>query len=151
MEIERKFLVKTPPPGWKQWPHARICQGYLPTGNNALEIRLRQKGSEHFITIKAGQGLSRHEVEIPISRLQFKSLWPLTKEARISKVRYRTKITSHLAELDVYGRVFGGLMTVEVEFRSLNDSKQFIAPTWFGREITGQRKFSNRSLAAKNR
>src|SRR5213595_2520045 len=76
LEIERKFLVKRPPPGWKRRPAKNIIQGYLPGAPKNLEIRLRRYGSQHLITIKGGHGRRRFEEEIKIPRTKFQSLWP---------------------------------------------------------------------------
>src|SRR5262245_40130395 len=51
-EIERKFLVKQPPAGWRRHKSARIVQGYFPTTTKEVEIRLRHVGASYFITVK---------------------------------------------------------------------------------------------------
>ena len=63
-EVERKFLVNELPVGWKRRSSVSIVQGYLPIMNNDLQIRLRRKEEESFITIKAGHGCNRLEQEI---------------------------------------------------------------------------------------
>src|SRR3954471_3852138 len=134
-EVERKFLVAALPRGWDRQPHAQIAQGYLPTGNlkKSLEIRLRRKDSEYFLTIKQGQGGKRFEEEIAIPEPSFRALWPLTVGQRIFKTRYRIPVADKTAELDVYGRSHRGLRTVEVEFGSDRESRAFQPPAWFGR------------------
>src|SRR4051794_13625896 len=122
MERERKFLVKKLPNRLKQFPHTPIQQGYLaiPDVNKkkAAEIRVRDEKGKHVLTVKSGDGATRQEVEIPISKQAFGSLWPLTQGKRIGKVRYKIPLGKHTLELDVYQGKLRGLVTAEVEFDS---------------------------------
>jgi CYTH domain-containing protein len=150
-EIERKFLVNELPIDWKRRPSVEIVQGYLPLLNKELQIRLRRKGEASFITIKAGHGRNRLEQEIPISDVQFRVLWPITRGARIRKQRYVVPHESGTIELDVYEGPLRGLVTAEVEFRSEREAKRFRPPMWFGREVTDNGQFSNQTLARRGR
>jgi len=149
MEIERKFLVKRLPPRWKAAPHSRIRQGYFPLRKKGIEIRVRQKGSECFITIKAGHGEERLEKEINIARKQFTALWPLVCTASICKTRYRIAYGQQTVEVDVYEGPHRGLITAEVEFRSRREADSFRPPEWCEREITGEGRYANEVLARK--
>jgi adenylate cyclase len=147
MEIERKFLVKSLPPGWKPASGSPIRQGYFSLRDQGVEIRLREKASKCFITIKAGRGRVRLEEEIPISRKRFETLWPLVRVASVAKKRYRIPRAGRVIELDIYQGRRRGLMVAEVEFRSVGDAKAFQPPPWLGREITGNRRYANEYLA----
>jgi|ERR1043166_8930370 CYTH domain-containing protein len=151
MEIERKFLVKQPPPGWRGRNSALISQGYLPIASKDLEIRLRLKDSKHFITIKGGHGRSRQEEEIEIPASNFRALWPLTRTARIAKRRYKIPCDGRTIEMDVYQGAHRGLITADIEFDSLRSSRAFEPPPWLGREITAKRQYSNEKLARSHR
>ncbi len=146
-EIERKFLVKSLPPGWNATPGSPIRQGYFSTRDKDVEIRLRELGSKRCISIKAGRGLVRLEEEIPISRECFEALWPLVRKASIQKTRYRIPCADHTLEVDIYHGHHRGLITAEAEFRSLGEAKVFQPPAFLGREVTGNRRYSNESLA----
>ena len=146
-EIERKFFVKSLPRGWRGRPRSRITQGYFLMGSKDMEIRLRKKDSRRFLTIKCGHGTNRLEEEISLPEQQFKSLWPLTKGARISKTRYKLPWSGKTIEVDVYGAPHRGLITAEIEFNSGQESRGFPSPPWFGREITGNPHYSNQRLA----
>jgi CYTH domain-containing protein len=150
LEIERKFLVRRLPPGWKRRPSSPIVQGYFPVAGKDLEIRLRRKGSEHFITIKGGHGRRRLEEEIQIPKPMFRALWPLTGVARISKRRYKIPCDSKTIEMDVYHGPHRGLLTADIEFDSTCESRRFQPPDWLGREITGQRQYANEQLARRH-
>src|SRR2546421_11306358 len=102
LEIERKFLVKRPPPGWRRRPSSLIVQGYFPVASKDLEIRLRHKGAQHFITVKGGRGRRRLEEEIEISKAKFRALWPFTGTARVAKRRYKIPCRRLTIEMDVY-------------------------------------------------
>ena len=116
-----------------------------------FEIRLRRKGREHFLTIKQGHGRSRLEEEITIPKRKFDSLWPLTKATRISKRRYKIPCHGRTIEMDVYRGPHRGLVTVDIEFESVRQSRSFHPPEWLGREITGNRQYANESLARQQR
>ena len=151
LEIERKFLVKRIPPPRKRGDSARIEQGYFPLDSKHLEIRLRKKGSKHFITFKNGRGHSRQEEEIEIPEERFRALWPLTRGARITKKRYKIPWKKRTIELDLYRGKHRGFATADVEFGSAEQSRSFRPPRWLGREITGSKRYANRTLAGKRR
>jgi CYTH domain-containing protein len=145
----RKFLVKRPPAGLSTFACAEIRQGYFALKQKDVQIRLREKGGRCFITIKAGRGKIRQEIEIPIKRKQFESLWPLVRAASIVKKRYKIPHHGYSIELDVYEGLHRGLKTAEVEFSSPRQSGTFKPPAWFEREVTGVSRYANEQLARK--
>ena len=147
MEIERKFLVEELPSELGSLEKIAIRQGYVDIDDNDFELRLRQKDDLFCQTIKQGSGLVRQEYEIELTRDQFKSLWPLTENRRINKVRYNLSIGDVICELDIFGEALKGLQLVEVEFDTLEKSSAFIPPDWFGNEVTDDRRYKNRQLA----
>jgi adenylate cyclase len=149
LEIERKFLVERAPARWKRHASSLIVQGYFPVTGKELEVRLRRKGPQHFITIKVGRGRRRLEEEIEIPKSKFRALWPLTGTARISKRRYKIPCGGHTIEMDMYGGRHRGLITADVEFDSVRASRSFQPPDWLGREITGSRQYANEHLARR--
>jgi len=149
LEIERRFLVKRLPSGWKRRAFSQIVQGYFPMATRDIEIRLRRNGSQHFITIKGGHGRKRLEEEIKIPEPRFRALWPLTRAARISKRRYKVPFDRHTIEMDIYQGPHRGLVTADIEFDSVPESRAFEAPEWLGREITGHREYANAMLARR--
>ena len=147
LEIERKFLVKSLPAGWKRTAHSRITQGYLPVCVEALEIRLRKRDSKHFLTIKGGRGRKRLEEEIELSQKTFDALWPLTRGARISKTRYQIPFRGKIIQVDVFHGRLRGFVLAEVEFESVRQSRSFQPPDWLGREVTCELQYANETLA----
>lgn len=145
-EIERRFLVKSLPVNLNEHKHEYIKQGYLQT-REGTSIRIRKKGGKYYQTIKVGSGKIRQETEIEISEEQYNLLWPLTKGRRLKKTRYEISHGSLTIELDIYHGKLDGFKTVEVEFNSEKECDKFHPPEWFGAEVTGNPKFTNKHLA----
>jgi adenylate cyclase len=151
VEIERKFLVAELPE-LDGVESERIEQGYLALADaGGAEVRLRRRGEELTLTVKGGAGEVRVEEEIGLDLGRFESLWPLTEGRRVAKRRHLIHLGAVTAELDVYERELEGLVTVEVEFASERQADRFQAPEWFGREVTGDQRFKNESLATRGR
>ena len=147
-EIERKFCVRKMP-DLTACTAVEISQGYLSVGENGTEIRLRRKGERFYQTVKQGKGVQRTEVEVELSRAQFDTLWPLTAGRRVEKVRYEIAEGIWTIELDVYRGRLKGLVVVEVEFETVDESSRFVPPLWFGRDVTDDDRYKNAILAHK--
>jgi CYTH domain-containing protein len=147
MEIERKFLVGELPPELSALDGMVIRQGYVRVADRDFELRFRQKDNRFYQTIKQGSGLVRRECEIEITREQFESLWPLTAEQRIQKVRYNLPAGDLVFEIDLFKTPLTGLQMVEVEFETVELSSAFNPPQWFGNEVTDDRRYKNKQLA----
>jgi CYTH domain-containing protein len=146
VEIERKFLVEAVPPG--DHPRRGLEQGYLAVGEDGVEVRVRRADATTTLTVKSGPGLVRVEEEIPIDERRFESLWPLTEGRRVVKTRHLVALEDGLtAEVDVYDGALAGLLTAEIEFPSTDASQAFTPPEWLGREVTGDERYANRTLA----
>jgi CYTH domain-containing protein len=149
MEVERKFLVEGEPvlEGTEQ---RRIEQGYLALDpQRETEVRLRREADELLLTVKGGAGRSRTEVELPLDRDSFESLWPLTEGGRLSKVRHLIPLDGLELELDVYGGSLEGLLIAEVEFPDQRAADSFRKPEWCGEEVTGDPSYLNQTLATQ--
>ncbi len=151
IEIERKFLVPTPPGDLDRHPADDIEQGYLAL-DGGVEVRLRRYRGQAHLTIKGDGGGSRLEEEIEIDPARLRALWPLTSGRRIEKVRYRIPSTDGLTiELDVYRGALEGLITAEVEFASPEQAAGYTPPAWLGPEVTDDPRYKNRRLAVEGR
>jgi adenylate cyclase len=148
-EIERKFLVKWLPENLKQSRSFVIDQGYLATESAGRQVRLRKTGKATSLTFKVGRGSHREEREIKLSPKQFAALWPGTTGRRLRKVRYEIPWDSVMIEIDIYRGRHAGLVVAEVEFPDTASCRRFKAPWWFGREVTGEKRYSNVRLALK--
>ena len=147
-EIERKFLVKALPDGFDQVPGVSIDQGYLAAEPHGRQVRLRKKGDSFYITVKgAPNGYARTELEVELTGQQFETLWPLTKGHRLYKTRHEVPLGELTVEVDVYSGGNQGLLVAEVEFETEAQAHAFVPPPWFGQDVSGDPRFSNRILA----
>ena len=146
-EIERKYLLKRLPEKLKRSRRYVIAQGYLATELAGRQVRLRKKGKTRSLTFKVGRGKSREEREIKLSPKQFAALWPATAGRRLRKLRYEIPWRNLLIEIDIYRGRHSGLVVAEVEFPDRATCREFKPPSWFGREVTGEKRYSNVRLA----
>lgn len=148
-EIERKFLLKRLPSGLKRLRRYAIAQGYLAAESRGRHVRLRKKGKTASLTFKVGRGNAREEREIRLSAKQFSALWPATRGRRLRKVRYEIPWKNLVIEIDIYRGDHRGLVVAEVEFPNHTARRKFKPPGWFGREVTGNKRYSNIRLATE--
>jgi len=148
-EIERKFLIKRLPDDLKRSRSLIIDQGYLATEPAGRQVRLRKTGRSASLTFKVRRGTHREEREIKLSPKQFAVLWPGTAGRRLRKVRYEIPWKNVLIEIDIYRGRHAGLVVAEVEFPDRASARRFKAPWWLGREVTGEKRYSNVRLALK--
>lgn len=149
-EIERKYLLRALPPEARQVPPTRIDQGWIP--GTTLRERLRRStkpdGSVRCTrTIKFGPTRARVEIEESTSDALFEAMWPLTREARIRKLRHAVPHGDHVWEIDVF--LDRELVLAEVELRSSDD--EAVLPTWLApyieREVTDDPAYLNAVMA----
>ncbi len=112
-------------------------------------MRLRKRGDAASLTFKTVDGSVREEREIQLSDKQFRALWPGTRGRRLRKVRYQIPWNDVLVEIDIYRGKNNGLIVAEVEFPNRAACRKFRPPDWFGREVTGEKRYSNIQLACE--
>lgn len=145
VERERKFLVTDPPELPQQGTTLR--QGYLAI-DRSVAVRVRDAGHGGCtLTVKAGHGAVRMELEWPISEEQFAAAWEQTGERRVHKTRYRLPLDGDVIELDVFHDELAPLVLAEVEFDSDEALAAFEPPPWFGGEVTDDVSYTNAALA----
>lgn len=147
MEIERKYLLSELPPREILGPSVPIRQGYIDAGDP--EIRVRQKGSEFFLTIKSGAGVRRQECEVRIPAATFERLWPLTEGARVEKTRYTVPHGDVRWEIDEFRDALAGLYLAEVELASESEAVTPPAFLSIARDVTEDPRYKNKSLATR--
>jgi len=142
-EIERKFLIEetiSPDLGIQKL----IKQGYLIHDKNK-QLRVRVIDHESFICLKytKSQVRDEYEYEIPL-----KDGLELMGKCKYKLEKIRTTIsgiyTPYIIDIDTYPN---GLVVAEVEFKTQEDCDNFKPIEWFGREITGEKEYSNITLA----
>lgn len=146
-EIERKFLVTEIPGADALGVGVALRQGYLAV-DGPVEVRIRLSEEGARLTVKAGAGLFRTELETEIDADSASDLWAYTDGRRVEKVRHRRTLEGgEVAEVDIYQGALAGLCTVEVEFADEAAAAAFVPPAWFARELTGEAGWSNAALA----
>ena len=148
MEIERKFLVASD--DWRKEVNSgrRFQQAVVfSQGDRTLRVRTVD-GKQARLTLKIGvegSKMSRHEFEYDVPIADAEELLKLASGNTISKTRYDIPYGNHIWEIDVYDGNLEGLVVAEVEMKSEDENPEL--PSWLGRELTGDRRFSNQALA----
>jgi CYTH domain-containing protein len=145
-EIERKFLLDELPRALAFARRKAILQGYLALDGDT-EVRVRRSAGGDTLTIKHGSGEVRVEEELALDGRQGDALWELTDGRRMQKTRREMRVDGMLVEIDEYSGGLDGLIVAEVEFDDEEAARAFTPPAWFGREVTGEAAYANRSLS----
>lgn len=149
MEIERKYLVNKEnlPENLEQFSSRRIEQGYLCT---EPVVRIRRQNDEYFLTYKSKGLMSREEYNLPLTKEAYEHLKPKADGIVISKTRYLIPEKNGLTiELDVFHDDYEGLLLAEVEFSSEEEANTYVAPEWFGEDVTFSSEYHNSTLSKK--
>jgi len=158
-EIERKFLVdlKMIPFDIIDMEYGDISQGYITSIDETFSFRIRQTlkmdssktkiGEKYSQTIKSKETKVRDEYEIELNKEQFSTLWKLCMYNSVHKYRYELPYENHTLELDIYKNELSDLVTIEVEFGTIEECDNFIPPKWFGEEVTEVHAYKNVNLA----
>jgi adenylate cyclase len=148
MEIERKFLVDL-----KKLELLNngvlIKQGYVFDTDKGV-LRVRNKGSKYFLTIKnkPAKMLSKMEIEFEISKEQGELLFQMTDNS-ISKIRHEINYKGKIWEVDVFQDKLSGFVMAEIELNSVEE--EFELPQWVGIEVTEDKMFQNSNLIKTNK
>ncbi|RUW89132.1 CYTH domain-containing protein [Mesorhizobium sp. M7A.F.Ca.US.010.02.1.1] len=145
-EVERKFLVTST--AWRELAEAsiRILQFYLAAGpGRTVRIRISDGGSAK-LTLKFGsKARERDEFEYSIPLSEAVEMLDFAIGRVIEKTRHHVRHRGYLYEIDVFGGPLAGLVIAELE--TPEDVPDEMLPDWLGREVTGESKFYNASLA----
>ena len=158
--MEFKYLVDTQniPKKIFRCNFIDIEQGYVSDecdSNTEMRIRIETQDEQkrYILTIKKETGIKgkRIEVEIELSKKDFKEIWTLTKGKRLRKRRYLIpyKLSNRntvLMELDIFQDELSGHVTLEIEEKKEGDLKNFVPPNWTNKDVTGNKKYSNKNL-----
>ena len=141
MEIERKYLLKELPE-LEKFEFHKIEQAYLCTGP---VVRVRREDDSYYMTYKGGGMLAREEYNLPLTAESYEHLKAKADGNVISKTRYLIPlgIEDLVAEVDVFEPPFAPLIMAEVEFKSEEQANTFVAPNWFGEDVTFDGKYHN--------
>ncbi len=171
MEIERKYLIDTPPVDYRSWPFHQIEQAYLCTSPT---VRVRREDDTCYMTYKSSGLLAREEYNLPLTKEAYDHLLAKADGRVLTKKRYllplqkaygaardansgivadaakpgaATDAADLTVEMDVFEGVYKGLILAEVEFPDEETALSFVPPEWFGRDVTFTGEYSNSRLA----
>ena len=146
IEIERKFLVKSPEFKDQATGCNHFVQGYI-TSPPAKTVRVRIADDKAYLTIKgsgSASGMSRFEWEMEIPGKDALALLGICEGGVIEKDRYYVPFAGHTFEVDEFFGDNEGLVMAEVELSS--EDEAFEKPEWLGQEVTGDSRYYNSSL-----
>ena len=89
--------------------------------------------------------MSRFEWEKGIPLKDAEDLLRLCEKGAIDKRRYLVDHKGHTFEVDEFHGNNEGLVVAEIELRS--EDEDFERPSWLGKEVTGDSRYYNASLA----
>jgi len=153
-EIERKFLMakgaSIPIPD--NFVKLNIKQAYISVEKDKqVRVRLTREGKwmeKATICVKYTAKLVRDEFEFDVELPEAKNLykkcdWAIEKK----RLAFNLKGGTEHYDVDTFPN---GIIFVEVEFKSEKAMNKWKKPHWIGKEITGESKYSNITLAKKN-
>lgn len=147
-EIERKFLVRSSEYRDLAIRKKEMMQGYLSLDPDAT-VRVRIVDEEAFITVKSrNKGAVRNEWEysIPVDE-GTEMLKTCCKSRLIEKTRYIVESGDGLEwEIDEFHGSLDGLVVAEIELPE--EDYPVILPEFVGKEVTGDPRYYNSSLAS---
>lgn len=145
-EVERKFLVRSD--AWRSHVEKTIdiLQFYLAvSGDRSVRMRISD-GNAAKLTLKFGSHLpvrEEFEYEVPLSdALEMRDQ---AIGAVIEKARHHVRHRGYLYEVDVFSGRLDGLVVAELETQDKVPTA--LLPSWLGREVTGDMRYSNAVLA----
>lgn len=145
-EIERKFLVKDD--SWRAAVEKKIAivQFYLAiSAERSIRLRISD-GMTARLTLKFGSDLAeRDEFEYAVPLSEALEMKAFAIGSVIVKTRYHVRHGDHLYEIDVFSGDLDGLVMAELETPDIVANA--LLPAWIGREVTGEPRYSNASLA----
>ena len=151
IEIERKYLIDSsslPEDVIARADKFDLVQTYI---NYSPEIRVRKVDGVYFyFTMKLPKdtiGLSREEIELRITEAEYDELVKKQVGNTILKIRYQFYESGSLVAMDIYLDKLDGLAVAEVEFESVEQSESYTPPSWFGEEVTSDKRYKNANLA----
>jgi adenylate cyclase len=145
-EIERKFLVKND--AWRASVERTIHieQFYLAVARDrSVRIRIAD-GSTAKLTLKFGSDrLIREEFEYAVDRVEAEEMRAHAVGNLVEKTRHHVRHDGFLYEVDVFEGRLSGLIIAELE--TPENVPAMRLPAWIGREVTGDQRYSNATLA----
>jgi len=147
LEIERRFLIKND--NWKEFVTRKIFieQGYLSKNLDDWIIRIRSYANEYKIALKKHiAGFTNFEFEYSIPYQDGVTIMSNISNV-IKKERFFLEVENKSWIIDCFKEDNYPLKIAEIELT--NEEENLSLPSFISQEITGQKHYSNFSLASK--
>ena len=107
---------------------------------------------ERKFLIKELPDLSKYEYvdEAALTKESYEHLLEQIDGHAITKRRYLIPLEPYTIELDVFYGHMEGLIMAEVEFPSVEEANNFNPPSWFGVDVTEDRRYHNSNMIMGN-
>ncbi len=149
-EIERKFLIVSD--DWRKLvTHQVEIQDGILAVNNGRKVRVRFYDNRATLTVKGPRnGIVRDEFEYDIPAEDGRAMLLEHRVGEIlRKTRYYAQVDYGLWCIDQYHGSLSGIYFAEIELGE--NETYFEKPSWLGREITGDKEYSQTYLIKKRR
>lgn len=134
-EIERKWLLNKVPASCREQNPIHYERHFI-YSDNGVEIRIQNKGDKYEFERKTETSdLSRTGVKFEITEEEYILLKQLSI-ASLERQSYIVNENGCTISIKEYLGKHKGLVRAEVEFSSEQSANEFVAPSWFGEEIT---------------
>jgi len=157
LELERKYLIEYPDPGWlDSYPGSErieILQTYFDTvTEEKLRVRIwRTEGATSYILTKKTKvtNVTRIEEESEISKSEYDDLLAraVSGVRQLSKIRYRLPYEGRTVEVDMYP-FWDDRAIAEVELESEEEYVKLPEELKMIAEVTEDKSYTNYNLAA---
>lgn len=138
IELERTFLAKELPPNLDASPQKQMLDIYLPSSAAHPTLRVRKIGDKIEITKKEPVAVDDRTIleenTIPLREDEYEELSQLPGK-RVQKTRYYYTENGRVYEIGVFEGDLKGLVLVDVEFKSVEEMRNFTPPAWILVEI----------------
>jgi CYTH domain-containing protein len=157
VERERKWIVDGVIPLEEPRRKYELRQAYITDPYESYEVRVRKKinlnscAIDYYLTVKSsGSAERRTQMECGLTQDQFGFLWEENPGRQIQKTRRVYPVSGVEEDLEIELDSFHGfqLQIAEVEFSSESELEYFDPPDWFGKEVTGDKRYTNAWMAA---
>ncbi|MFV0441898.1 MAG: hypothetical protein ACK5LV_11525 [Lachnospirales bacterium] len=153
LEIEKKYLIDVEklPFSLNALEKTEIEQIYITTKPT---LRIRKRNEKFYVTIKSNHNVDKNvdvkvnkELEMEISYDEYMELFKLhdiSKSRIIRKNRYLYNLDNNLVvELDEFLGEYKGIYLAEIEFATVEESRNFEKPSWLLEDVSDNYLFSN--------
>jgi len=152
-ELELTYLAKYLPKGLKKCRKVKMIDHYIPASRLHPSIRIRKKNNYYELSRKAPiskKDLSvQEEINIKLDQDEYKTLIKIPAKV-IHKIRYYYPYQGRIAEIDIFLGKLKGLVTVEFEFKKIQEMRKFKMPDFCLADVTHEKQSAGGHIAGRS-